>query len=164
VSDTPLIAGHAAGYRVWRVTNYAGDLALRSTHYPFVWPAGEPFTAWCSRGSTPACLTHACGIHAFTELDHARAYMGAYRAAFGRHLFVLGTVAGAGHVIEHEDGWRAERAAVLSLEEWGTGRDITLTETSEHALAEEIVGRLAVLYGVDRERERSHAWASPRSC
>jgi hypothetical protein len=93
---------------------------LGSMIYPAVWKPERPVEALCATGSDTPCLItnlyHSCGVHAFTREDHALEYAIRFTKQNPAHVFVVGKVAGAGRVVEHELGWRAARAAILSLD------------------------------------------------
>ena len=102
------------GYRAWLV---AADGQLTSIGVPdHVWVSARA-TAECrhaGRTSHPGTDHVApvwectCGIHAFTSLNDAIAFMG--------ERLVAGVVRGWGRTIHHGDeGWRSEHAEILAL-------------------------------------------------
>jgi hypothetical protein len=129
---TELVPGHIEGWRAWRVTRdrIGGGLTLNSMVMLGVWRPGKPVQAWCpSGGETPCLVTskfHACGIHGFGEKHRAVHYAERFTRSHPSSLFVVGRVVGAGRVVEHELGWRAARAAVLTLDHVVTARDVGL--------------------------------------
>jgi hypothetical protein len=145
--ELELIPGVAEGWRVWRVGREGAEPMLSSIARPFRWPARRPMMAWCGAGQAAPCLVHHCGLWAFSSEAMARALMLRYAEAT-RGLYVLGRVAGAGRVVYHEDGWRAARAAVVSIEDWSAGTP-ELETVRGREIAAEVAGRVAVLYGVD---------------
>lgn len=145
--ELELVAGHAEGWRVWRAIDHGGALMLRSVVVPWLWLVDAPTRAYCGRGHRAPARAHLCGLHAFAELADAELYLAKCAAADPRGLYVLGRVAGAGLVVEHEDGWRAERAAVLEL---AAGINPLAFDHGGREAVDEIVARLAVRYGVDR--------------
>lgn len=118
-----LVAGQAEGWRAWRVWNRDG-LMLGSMVYLAVWKPGQVVEALCAGGGETPCVVHSCGLHAFNSRLHAREYAQRFTRSHPGHVFVVGRVAGAGRVVEHELGWRSARAAILSLNELVTGRNV----------------------------------------
>lgn len=137
-AEVPLIPGQAEGWRVWRAVGHGDALLLQSIVFPFVWRPGEVTESWCNRAGDNPCvgepfklepgrrpyLPHKCGLHGFYQRDAARRYGDSWARGNPVRVYVLGRVAGAGRVIEHTDGFRAARAAVLSIDEVITGRDV----------------------------------------
>jgi hypothetical protein len=109
-------------WRVWRVIERDGELALASVVKRTIWPVGEPVVAECLRARPFGSLlrrSHAapdptcdCGIYA-AELERVFDYLNdSLPEARAR---VLGRVALWGSVIECEHGVRASRAYPLAL-------------------------------------------------
>lgn len=147
VTELELVPGVAEGWRVWRVERAGAEPVLSSIARPFRWPAGRPMEGWCASGQGCPCVVHPCGLWAFYDEEHARRLMRHYATAT-RGLYMLGRVHGAGRVVYHEDGWRAARAVVVSIEDWSAGTP-ELETVNGRDIAAEIAGRVAVLYGVD---------------
>jgi hypothetical protein len=147
VSELALVPGVAEGWRVWRVERDGAEPVLSSIARPFRWPANAPMESWCGAGQTAPCLVHPCGLWAFYSEARARELMHRYATAT-KGLYVLGRVHGAGRVVYHEDGWRAARAVVVSVEDWSAGVP-ELETVRGRKVAAEVAGRVAVLYGVD---------------
>src|SRR5207237_8450730 len=84
-----------------------------SGRYDDVWEPGREAVARCEHHDAPAsgCL---CGFHAARDREAALPYL-VGRDERGTVDRVLGLVALYGRVIEHEHGWRAERAYPLSF-------------------------------------------------
>jgi hypothetical protein len=142
-----LVAGHVEGCRAWRLVRHRGEPALRSLELPFLWPAGTTMRAWCPRGCTSPTIEHTCGLWLFRHYDDALELARRYSAGYPSWLLVVGRVAGAGYVVEHEDGWRVERAAVLELGDFITGR-VSASDIAGYDSVAELVARAAVLHGV----------------
>lgn len=128
MNDLELIPGHAEGWRVWRVIEVDGTVALRSVVFPFVWKPGEPIEAWCPNGSELPCVVHTCGVWAFDSKLRAVQYARSHGRKLPSLLWAVGKVAGAGRAVVHEDGWRAARAAVLSIDSLHSGRALGTVE------------------------------------
>lgn len=97
---------YAEGWRVWCVRQTRDGLRLASVIHEADWPAGGELHACCVEG--------AHGIHAARDPAAIWTYL---RGRDGADIVarVLGLVALTGRVIEHENGWRAERAYPLSF-------------------------------------------------
>jgi hypothetical protein len=144
---TELVAGHLEGFRVWRIVRHNDEPALRSLTWPFVWPAGYPITSWCPRGCSRPTTDHECGVWAYSDRHDAEQLAERSSRVNPAGVYVVGKIAGAGRIVQHEDGFRAQRAAVLELHTTSfTGRRQAL-DTAGHELLEELVARAAVLYG-----------------
>lgn len=92
--------GEILAWRGWRVTPQG---FLRSMSANVVWGPGEPMD-----GKTKSTEQH-CGVYAYKKLRD-------FLSAHSYDLDVYGQVALWGDVIEHELGYRAEYAKVISLE------------------------------------------------
>jgi hypothetical protein len=126
--SAPDYAGALIGWRVWCVVRYGGDLRLASVIQDDVWPIATPLVACCRAHEPPAnmLLLRAparhevpaagctCGIYAAREPAGAWTYL---RGRDEPHTVarVIGRVMLWGRVVEHEDGWRAERAYPLDV-------------------------------------------------
>lgn len=118
-----LVPGHVEGWRVWRAT-LDKRLLLVSMVYPAVWKPEQPAKALCVAGGETPCVVHQCGLHAFNSERQANEYAVRFLKSYPHTVYVVGRLAGAGRVVEHEQGWRAARAAVLSLDRVVTSRDV----------------------------------------
>ena len=126
--SAPDYAGALIGWRVWCVVSGGGELRLGSVIQDDVWPVGAAFVARCRAHEPPAnrrllrepeghvapAAACTCGIYA------AREPAGAWTYLRGRDepdtvARVIGRVMLWGRVVEHEDGWRAERAYPLDV-------------------------------------------------
>lgn len=92
--------GEILAWRGWRVTPQG---FLRSMSADVIWGPGEPMD-----GKTKSSEEH-CGVYAYKKLRD-------FLSAHSDDLDVYGQVALWGDVIEHELGYRAEYAKVISLE------------------------------------------------
>ena len=101
------------GWRAWRVVETPRGLRLASVLYDDVWEPGREAVARCENHDAPAsgCM---CGFHAAKDREAALPYL-VGRDDPGTVDRVLGLVALYGRVIEHEEGWRAEKAYPLSF-------------------------------------------------
>jgi hypothetical protein len=104
MEDAGFVAGEIRAWRVWMV---AGRF-LESLFNPTIWPAGKPLRA-------ERFTDYENGIHAWRSRDEALAY-GEFIGA-PTEVRILGQVDLWGTVIEHERGYRAEYAQVVSLDE-----------------------------------------------
>jgi hypothetical protein len=126
--SAPDYADALIGWRVWCVVRDGGELRLGSVIQDDVWPVGTPFVARCRAHEPPANRlllrspeAHAapaagctCGVYAVREPAAAWTYL---RGRDEPHTVarVIGRVRLWGRVVEHEDGWRAERAYPLDV-------------------------------------------------
>jgi hypothetical protein len=116
------------GWRVWCVVRFGADLRLASVIQEDVWPSGRAFVARCRAHEPPAnrwLLRQAenhvapatgctCGIYAAREPAGAWTYLRG-RDEADTVARVIGRVMLWGRVVEHEHGWRAERAYPLDV-------------------------------------------------
>jgi hypothetical protein len=108
----------AIGWRVWTVTEDAGQLRLSSVLYPTVWPVRREFVAACAvhapSGRAPHAVPHircGCGVHAAASVDGAASYFDGQAGTFGREIYrVIGSVSLWGSVVEGDRGWRSSHA------------------------------------------------------
>ena len=124
----PDYAGALIGWRVWCVFRRGDELRLASVIADDVWPSGSALVASCrahelpssrlvrpdrSRHGAPheACT---CGIYAARDAAAVWTYLRG-RDDADTVARVLGRVLLWGRVVEHESGWRAERAYPLEL-------------------------------------------------
>lgn len=138
-------------YRAWHVEERRGRIVLKGAAYRATWEPGGWSRAECfannhprhrgrsSGGETPSegCT---CGFYAVKELS---AIPGPILGGWDRSVLV-GKVELAGKVIEHDRGYRAERARVVEL----------LPAPGQEALAE----RAAATYGVPVSNELIEAF------
>jgi hypothetical protein len=147
---TPLI-----GYRGWRVPIEEDNLydlrrlELRSMHRPVSWPAREPVHAECimMNMSRYAQLgpKHAaphlgcwCGVYAVkADVQHLRRHVVQSVQSSLWWQVAFGVVALWGRVVEHDDGYRAERAMPIAL--W---------DEPQAAAKSLVLRRLAAMYDV----------------
>jgi hypothetical protein len=124
----PDYADALIGWRVWCVVRHGAELRLGSVIQDDVWPLGAPFVARCRAHEPPAnrlllrdpyahdvpAAGCTCGIYAAREPAGAWSYL---RGRDEAHTVarVIGRVMLWGRVVEHEDGWRAERACPLDV-------------------------------------------------
>jgi len=104
------------GWRVWCVVETHAGLRLGSVIHDRLWPLGAELVARClsdgdHHAPDEAC---SCGIHAARDPAAVRSYLRG-RDEPGTIGRVLGRVLLWGNVIEHEGGWRAERAYPLDF-------------------------------------------------
>lgn len=100
------VVDYAEGWRVWCVRETPSGLELTSVVHDADWPIGRELVACCVDG--------AHGIHAARDPAAIWSYLRG-RDEPGVIARVLGRVALTGRVIEHEHGWRGERAYPLSF-------------------------------------------------
>lgn len=85
---------------------FVDDKILRSMVMDTPWFPGVPL-------QTNEVYSHAGGIHAFKTIEQAKNEYGWW--GFGKRRVVLGSISMWGEVIEHTGGYRAEYAAVRSI-------------------------------------------------
>jgi hypothetical protein len=126
--SAPDYADALIGWRAWCVVRYGADFRLASVIQDDVWPTDAPFVARCRAHEPPANRLlprdrelHAapaagctCGIYAAREPAGAWTYLRG-RDDADTVARVIGRVMLWGKVVEHEDGWRAERARPLDV-------------------------------------------------
>lgn len=103
--------GEIEAWRCWRVkNNYL--FSVFSTHFnDGLWPPGQIMTA------TMTCEN--IGIHAWKDKDHALAYLHECAVGIDRYQhqhIVIGRVMLWGQIVEHEHGYLAEHARIVSVE------------------------------------------------
>jgi hypothetical protein len=109
------VVEYAEGWRVWCIQETASGLRLASVIHDAAWPRGTDLVALCNLGEHVAPdVECTCGIHAAREPASLWTYLRG-RDEPATVARVLGQVALWGRVIEHEHGWRAERAFPLSF-------------------------------------------------
>lgn len=132
------------GWRVWRITSLG---YLRSLTADSIWLPGEPMEAPLVVDSHQQATKPAeYGVHVFKERKGAVLKLENYPTAHsGAASFAVGSVLLWGDVVEHERGYRAERAKILSIDDvtW-KGKPPWDKETAE------VLGFLRRRYGVDR--------------
>ncbi len=105
----PDLVAPILGWRVWRI---AVDGELVSAYTPAGWPCGAPIAARCyehpgeHEAPDEQCV---CGVYACDDANAALFY--AHRSGSA----VVGRTKLWGRVVEHEAGWRAERAYPESI-------------------------------------------------
>lgn len=110
------------GWRTWVAAPAGGAWRLWSATRAAPWPVRRPAVATCARCAEPPGEGCECGVHALREPDAPGAATPAADATLGWNalLTVLGRVVLFGRVIEHEHGWRGERAYPAHLYVVGT--------------------------------------------
>jgi hypothetical protein len=101
-------------FRVWRVNE---DLELQSLGSDTSWPPGGWLTARCERKQHSAphwgC---SCGLYSAKEINTVLMLASIHMPQdLAGPMIVLGRVHLSGKVIEHDDGYRAERARVIQI-------------------------------------------------
>jgi hypothetical protein len=98
-------------FRVWRVND---ELHLQSLGSDTSWPPGGWLAATCERAQHRA-PHEACSCGLYSAKDINTVLMLAALSMLGGPVTILGRVHLAGKVIEHDDGYRAERARVIEI-------------------------------------------------
>jgi hypothetical protein len=113
LGEPTIRAGEIIGWRFWKLH----DGLLRSVYIPYIWHPGV-----FERSSSKQGGFKNPGYHAFRNKEQAEreTSIQAYWLPC-----VIGSVAMWGEVIEHENGWRSEYAAVRSLTEITGDRDFS---------------------------------------
>jgi hypothetical protein len=105
------------GWRVWRITSLG---YLRSLTADAIWLPGVPMEAPAvvdSHGATKTGGTD-LGIHVFKERNGAILEVENYASRYEQHVgYAVGSVLLWGEVVEHERGYRAERAKIKSIDD-----------------------------------------------
>lgn len=124
------------GWRVWRITATG---YLRSLTAPTIWLPDQPMEAERVEDHGVG----ANGIHVFLDRRGAVLEVETYLAHAGDQSYAIGSVLLWGDVVEHERGYRAERAKILSVDDvtW-RGKPPWNKETAE------VLGFLRARYGV----------------
>jgi hypothetical protein len=139
------VVDYAEGWRVWCAQETSNGLRLASVVHEAVWPRRTDLHALCDLDHHVAPdVDCTCGIHAAREPARLWTYLHG-RDEPATVARVLGGVALWGRVVEHEHGWRAERAFPLSFV---TGDPV-------------LQRRLSSLLDADRAR-LGHAWQRRR--
>ena len=102
------------GWRVWCVTRTRSGFRLASVIRDDVWPVDAELVAGCDSGHSAPYEDCACGIHATRDPEAVLSYLRG-RDEPATVARVLGRVQLWGRVVEHERGWRAERARALDV-------------------------------------------------
>lgn len=116
IEHTGIRAGEVVAWRAWKIN---GSGFLTSVSASRVWAPGEPMTA--------ETLSADLGIHAFKNQSRVLTFIQEYGPSL---ISAVGTVELWGEVVEHEIGYRAEFAAVRSIEyvfggrRWGRRRKL----------------------------------------
>jgi hypothetical protein len=113
--DVPDYLEPARGWRVWRVVEHDGDLALASVLYPTLWPVRAAFLASCrvndGRYHDVPAVRCGCGVHAAASVADALSFFdGRGHDSMCELYRVIGRVSLWGRVIEGQRGWRASHA------------------------------------------------------
>lgn len=175
---TPLI-----GYRLWRVIEERGEIVLSPLNFESrdwvgatsgwvssacggseLWVSPEGELEWPDRHRAPGeeC---ACGFYAMKQLTPEMLLGASSRHAHrvgsrSDERFVLGRVQLAGKIVEHELGYRAERARIVEL------IPIRGSEPEIQAIATRLgvgVARAVIVPGAPDFRERlEQAWAATK--
>ena len=134
------VAEYAEGWRVWCVQETGAGLRLASVIHEADWPRRTDLIAACDLVEHIAPdVECTCGIHAADEPALLWTYLHG-RDEPATVARVLGRVALWGRVVEHEHGWRAERAFPLSFV---TGDPVLQCRLSSLVDADRIRGRHA---------------------
>lgn len=108
--NTGIRVGEILGWRGWR----AQDGFLRSTAKECIWSPSEPMRA-VDKTDGNSFSVGEYGLYAFkTESEFLTFFWKEYKSTEG--IFLYGKVHLWGHIFEHELGYRAEFAKVLSLQ------------------------------------------------
>jgi hypothetical protein len=118
IERAPDYAEPFVAWRVWRVVEHAGELALASVVKRTIWPAGRPLTATCLKPSPFTWLLRRtpheapaesceCGVYGATA-DRAAEYLN--DSLPDSIVRVIGRVLLWGSVVECERGFRAAHA------------------------------------------------------
>lgn len=105
-----MILADIIGWRIWRVT---GSAYLRSLTAKTIWFPGEPMEA-------AEVADHGAGkdgVHVFKERAGAVKELSLYLDHVKGASYALGSVLLWGDVVEHERGYRAERAKIVSIDD-----------------------------------------------
>lgn len=130
------------GWRVWRITSLG---YLRSLTADAIWLPGVPMEASevVDRHAASKTGGSDLGIHVFAERNGAILEIEAYTGREAGTGYAVGSVLLWGEVVEHERGYRAERAKIKSIDDvtW-KGKPPWDKETAE------VLGFLQARYGV----------------
>lgn len=105
--DAGIKAGEVVAYRCWILKD--DGLLYSAFRENFVWTPGKPVEG------NPANFSE--GVHGFKDRLSACQYVGLYENGYPHSTIVSGTVDLWGEVREHERGYRAQYAAVASIDE-----------------------------------------------
>jgi hypothetical protein len=109
------VVQYAEGWRVWCVQETPSGLRLASVIHEEMWPCDGDVLAECgAEGHVAPDVDCVCGVHAAREPAAIWSYLRG-RDDARTVARVIGRVALWGRVVEHEHGWRGERAFALSL-------------------------------------------------
>lgn len=104
------------GWRAWGLCSPTQAPAWQLTSIAqigWTWPARQPARASCRECPQAPRWACSCGLHAFRDAPSLREVW--MPDPLGDAPAVMGQVLGWGRVVEHERGWRAERAYPVSL-------------------------------------------------
>ena len=113
LAEPRIRAGEIIGWRFWKLH----DGLLRSVFIPYTWHPGV-----FERSSSKQGRFNNPGYHAFRDKEQAE------RETFIQSCWwpcVIGSIAMWGEVIEHQNGWRSEYAAIQSITEITGNRDFS---------------------------------------
>jgi hypothetical protein len=100
VEDEGIKVGEVIAYRAWSQSFMSNINRLLSVTMSTLWEPGKPMEGDPSNGNA--------GVYAFKTMEQCRKEMPS--------LFVFGTVALWGDIVEHEHGYRAQFARIISLD------------------------------------------------
>lgn len=115
--ERAFVAGRVVGHRFWRVFHANSRFVLSAAMSVNHWPPREPMQAvcgWAQPHVVPTVSCH-CGIHALKRPADLKEIPIGIESMPGTVCVVSGTVALWGRVIEHEYGYRAEKAYPLTI-------------------------------------------------
>ncbi len=121
--STKFQVGEIIAYRVWKVLflrEHPNSISVKSIYYHLVWPAHTPVKKeqdiW--EETLYDDWHQYYGIHAFKTMDILKRKFDCLHDSQSQTFFnVLGRVKLWGEIIEHEEGYRAEYAQVMSIDE-----------------------------------------------
>jgi hypothetical protein len=119
---TKFVVGELTAYRVWKVFQTSENITVNSVYFDLRWlpftPVKKEQPDWCTSADTDwgECVTTYYGIHAFKSADLIDLHFFSEYGITPNWFFVHGKVKLWGEVIEHEGGYRAEYAQVLSID------------------------------------------------
>lgn len=102
-------AGELVAYRAWEIHYEAGKVVYESLHATGIWIDGK-MTAQHAAGETVTDYG-AAGVYAWKTLKQARSYV----AGQSHKVIAIGEVELWGDVVEHDLGYRAERAKIRRI-------------------------------------------------
>jgi len=121
VTEAPDLATPLVGWRIWYVGADAAGPTLVSPVAPCTWPSRSAMTAACRHGCDEVpSWTCTCGLYAAKDIDLALVLAAGVLTSTSPGdsmpaTAIVGKVELAGKVIEHDRGYRAERARVVEI-------------------------------------------------